>query len=113
MNKRLIAVFVLSVLMISLFTGCGAKNSQQNNSSHSQAVKGDPLVVISTAVKNLNSSTDFNATKTLLIKINGKETRTVVFDLLTNSSNLFAVSKTELKNGSSKTIFKRVHLKNV
>jgi hypothetical protein len=114
MRKKLVIVILAMFVLFSFFTGC-TKNSYpaSENKNTSQSIKGDPLTVISDAVKNLRNSTNFDAQKTVTIKINGKETRAVIFNFITNSSSVYMVSKTELKNGQSRTIFKRVHLKKV
>ncbi len=116
MRRKLITVIVLMVVSVVLFSGCSIKQpglSNNTNNNENQSIKGDPLSVVSTAIKDLNYSTNFDAQKTVIVKINSKETRAIVFNFITNSSSLFTISKTELKNGASNIIFKRVHLKNV
>ncbi len=111
---RKILTVLLILVLSAVFFGCGKANPNSGNSANSgPQIKGDPLTVISTAVKNLKQSTNFKAKKTLTVKINGQQTRVRVTDLITNSSSLFSVNAVEMSNGNQRTVFKRVHLKNV
>jgi len=104
---------IIMLLLASLFifqAGCSSKN---NNEVLNKGIQGDPLTVISTAIKNLNYSTNLEARKTIVTKINGKQTSAKVSELTTNSSSIYAVSSTELRSGNEKILFKRVRIKNI
>ncbi|MCD6427396.1 MAG: hypothetical protein J7L03_04820, partial [Caldisericaceae bacterium] len=74
MGKNKIRVIVLLLIFGILFLyGCSSQ-AKKSNSSEDITLSGDPLKVLSDAVKNLQQLTNFQAKKTLTVKINGKET---------------------------------------
>ncbi len=113
MGKNKIRVIVLLLIFGILFLyGCSGQ-AKKSNSSKDITLSGDPLKVLSDAVKNLQQLTNFQAKKTLTVKINGKETSVNVTDFDTNTSSLFSISSVYIKNGKQDVRFKRVHLKNI
>ena len=108
-NRQKTIILILALLFV-LQVGCGNKSS---NKASSGSIQGDPLTVISTAVKDLNYSTNFEAVNTLVTKINGSEVSTKISEFTVNSSNTYAVSSIELRANNKKVLFKRRRIKNV
>ncbi len=112
--KRIVVLILIAFLFLGV--GCSRKTSNNNNGKQpndDSLIKGDAQSILAKAAQNLRQSTDFEATKTVTVKINGKETSVTLFNFITNSSSIYSASKTELKNGNERIVFKRVHLKNV
>ncbi len=110
-NRIWIIVLLLTLGMLFLY-GC-SNQANKGNSNKDISLSGDPLKVLSDAIKNLQQLTNFQAKKTLTVKINGKETSVNITDFDTNTSNLFSISSVYIKDSEQKISFKRVHLKNV
>ena len=114
MNKKLVVLFVITALMLGVLSGCSTVNKNNSSSSASNGVlSGDAHTILAKAAYNLKQSTNFEATKTLTVKINDKETSTTVYQFITNTSSIYFVSGVEMRNGNQREIFKRLHLKNV
>ncbi len=113
MNKKFVTMFVAMVFILGVLSGCSPSNSSNSSSASNSALSGDAHTILAKAAYNLQQSTNFEATKTLTVKINGKETSTTVYQFITNTSSIYFVSGVEMRNGNQKEIFKRLHLKNV
>ncbi len=113
MNKKFVILFVITALMLGVLSGCSTANKNNSSSNSNTVLSGDAHTILAKAAYNLKQSTNFEATKTLTVKINDKETSTKVYQLITNTSSIYFVSGVEMRNGNQKEIFKRLHLKNV
>ena len=113
MNKKFVVLFVISALMLGVLSGCSTANKNNSSSASNGAISGDAHTILAKAAYNLKQSTNFEATKTLTVKINDKETSTTVYQFITNTSSIYFVSGVEMRNGNQREIFKRLHLKDV
>ncbi len=113
MNKKFVIMFIVTVFILGVLSGCSPANTDHSSSVSNSALSGDAHTILAKAAYNLQQSTNFEATKTLTVKINGKETSTTVYQFITNTSSIYFVSGVEMRNGNQKEIFKRLHLKNV
>ena len=111
MGKKFAVLIVISLFIVVVLFGCSPAN--KNNSSSNNSLSGDAHVILAKAAYNLKQSTNFEATKTLTVKINDKETSTTVYQFITNTSSIYFVSAVEMRYGNQREIFKRLHLKDV
>ncbi len=112
MRSKILIVFV--VLVLIYLSGCGLTNQNTANVYNRKvSISGNPLSVLAESIENLRQSTNFEARKTFVVKINSKQTSMEVWDFITNSSNLFSISEARVENNEQKIVFKRIHLKNV
>jgi len=112
MGKKFAVLFVISLFVVVVLFGCSPAN-KNNSSTSNNSLSGDAHVILAKAAYNLQQSTNFEATKTLTVKINDKETSTTVYQFITNTSSIYFVSAVEMRNGNQREIFKRLHLKDV
>jgi len=102
--KKIVLLFL--VVIIIFLVGCS-----KTNTTHT-FTEDEARRYIKEAIINLNKTSNFEATSTMQILINGNLARTKSGELILNSSNAYSVSRIE-ESSSKKTILKRVILDGV
>jgi hypothetical protein len=97
---------LLSLIVVIFLVGCS-----KTNTAHT-FTEAEARSYIKEAIINLNKTSNFEATSTMQILINGNLARTKSGELILNSSNAYSVSMIE-ESSSKKSILKRVILDGV
>jgi len=103
--KRIILLFL--VIVVIFLVGCSKTNTS------STFTEDEARNYIKEAIINLNKISNFEATSTVQILINGTVSSAKSGELISNSSNAYSVSMIEERNSNKNIIFKRIILNNI
>ena len=101
--KKIVLLFLIIIFLV----GCSKTNTART------FTEDEARNYIKEAIINLNKTSNFEATSTVQILINGTVSSAKSGELISNSSNAYSVSMVEERNGNKNIVFKRTILNNI
>jgi hypothetical protein len=101
--KKIVLLFLIIIFLV----GCSKTNTART------FTEDEARNYIKEAIINLNKTSNFEATSTVQILINGIVSSAKSGELISNSSNAYSVSLVEERNGNKNIVFKRIIFNNI
>ena len=101
--KKIVLLFLIIIFLV----GCSKTNTART------FTEDEARNYIKEAIINLNKTSNFEATSTVQILINGTVSSAKSGELISNSSNAYSVSMVEERNGNKNIVFKRIIFNNI